>query len=237
LSHALTREAYQRQCNLGFHLLRRDFTVIRGDFTVILSSVLPSLSTPTHYLRLCSTFIVLQLATSNSPSTPPHRHRHRLSLDLSCNLPRIASVFVTPVACMAKRATYSCMTISATRFTVLPNRRLSGLHDETSYVLLRCYFSNAFYGEALCFKAPPIEWCLQLSQLKRIPALRTVSGKEDSARLCLLPSLRLEVYTDADSCSFLLGISGSPRNKDSSTLTKSRTSLAYLVPPRLAQQY
>jgi hypothetical protein len=37
----------------------------------------------------------------------------------SCNLPKIASVFVAPAACIAKRMTYCCVTISASRFTAL----------------------------------------------------------------------------------------------------------------------
>jgi hypothetical protein len=34
---------------------------------------------------------------------------------LSCNLPKLASVFVTSAACMAIRVTYSCIIIPATR--------------------------------------------------------------------------------------------------------------------------
>jgi hypothetical protein len=37
-------------------------------------------------------------------------------------------------------------------------RRLSGLHGETCYVLLRDHFSKTLYGAALRSKAPPIEW-------------------------------------------------------------------------------
>jgi hypothetical protein len=65
-----------------------------------------------------------------------------------------------------------------------PIRRLSGLHGETCYVLLCDNFSNELYGAALCSKTPPIEWRLQLSQLKRILALRTVPGKGNSASVC-----------------------------------------------------
>jgi hypothetical protein len=42
-------------------------------------------------------------------------------------------------------------------------RRLSGLHGEKSYVILRDYFSHSLYGAALHSKANPIEWHLQLS--------------------------------------------------------------------------
>jgi hypothetical protein len=49
-------------------------------------------------------------------------------------------------------------------------RRLSGLHGETCYVLLGDRFGNTLYGANLCSKAPPIEWHLQLSQLKWIHA-------------------------------------------------------------------
>jgi hypothetical protein len=37
-------------------------------------------------------------------------------------------------------------------------RRLSGLHGEMRYVLLRDHFSDTLYSAALHFKAPPIEW-------------------------------------------------------------------------------
>jgi hypothetical protein len=37
-------------------------------------------------------------------------------------------------------------------------RRLSGLHGETCYVLLRDHFSNTYYGATPRSKAPPIEW-------------------------------------------------------------------------------
>jgi hypothetical protein len=40
-------------------------------------------------------------------------------------------------------------------------RRLSGLHGETCYVLLRDHFSNTLHGAALRSKAPPIEWLIK----------------------------------------------------------------------------
>jgi hypothetical protein len=72
--------------------------------------------------------------------------------------------------------------------------RLSHLHGETCYVLLRDYFSNSLYGAALHSKAPPIEWHLQLSQLKLIHALRTIFG-EAILRLRLILSLRMRTRT------------------------------------------
>jgi hypothetical protein len=43
-------------------------------------------------------------------------------------------------------------------------------------------------------RAPAIEWHLQLSRLKRIHTLRTISGR-GILHLCLLPSLRLRTRT------------------------------------------
>jgi hypothetical protein len=82
-----------------------------------------------------------------------------------------------------------------------------GLHGESCYVLFRDHFSNMLYGAGVCCfsalygrtlsraafrtKAPPIDWHLQLSQLKQIHTLRTVSGYRGILRLSMLPSLRL----------------------------------------------
>jgi hypothetical protein len=41
------------------------------------------------------------------------------TLDLSCNLAKRASVFVTSAVCKVRRITYSCVAISATRFSAL----------------------------------------------------------------------------------------------------------------------
>jgi hypothetical protein len=51
-------------------------------------------------------------------------------------------------------------------------RRPRGLYDETCCILLRDHFTNTLHGATLRSKAPPIEWYLQLSQLKRIHVLR-----------------------------------------------------------------
>jgi hypothetical protein len=75
-------------------------------------------------------------------------------------------------------------------------RRLSDLHGETSYVLLHDHFSNSFYIAALHSKAPPIEWHLQLSQLKRIHALHTVSGKGDSSSASDTVAAPEDAYTN-----------------------------------------
>jgi hypothetical protein len=53
------------------------------------------------------------------------------------------------------------------------SRRLSDLPLETCDELLRDHLSMSLYGAALHSKAPPIEWHLQLSQLKRLHALNT----------------------------------------------------------------
>jgi hypothetical protein len=54
-----------------------------------------------------------------------------------------------------------------------------------------------FQQHALRSKAPPIEWHLQLSLLKRIHALHTVSGEGDSFLSAVVTALE-DAYTDAD---------------------------------------
>jgi hypothetical protein len=85
---------------------------------------------------------------------------------------------VAPAACMTKLVTYSCVTISATRFMALlfdvAPAACVAKHVTYSY---GDEFSNTLHGAAIRFKAPTIEWHLQLSQLKRIHALFTVSGR------------------------------------------------------------
>jgi hypothetical protein len=95
-----------------------------------------------------------------------------LTLDLLCNLAKIASVFVPSAACI--RFPLVRDRFSNTLYGAAV-RRLSGLYCETSYVLLRDHFSNTLYGATVRSKASPIEWHLQLSQLKRIHAARAVA--------------------------------------------------------------
>jgi hypothetical protein len=126
-------------------------------------------------------------------------------------------------------------------------------------VLLSSFYYES-RADAVDFHRPPLH--LQLCQLKWIHALRNVFQgrgvcvchrrcargyihrrrcvRNDSSDFVetkwklhttsrpLVPSLV------ASSCSSLLGISGSPRNGNSSTLTASRPSLAYLVLSHLA---
>jgi hypothetical protein len=74
-------------------------------------------------------------------------------------------LFVASVGCMTKRVTMSCGT------------------------------SNTLSNAALRSKAPPFKWYLQLSQLNRIHALRTVSGKRDSASIIVTLE---DAFVDAD---------------------------------------
>jgi hypothetical protein len=93
---------------------------------------------------------------------------------------RIAPRFVVQSSKGSERVCYPSSLYGETYYILLsdhfsntfygaPVRRLSGLHGETCYVLLCDNFSNALYGAALHSRTPPIEWHLQLSQLKRIP--------------------------------------------------------------------
>ena len=55
-------------------------------------------------------------------------------------------------------------------------RRLSSLHGETRYVLLRDHFSYTVYGAALRSKAPPINW-LTKSLATKGAGLRSIPNR------------------------------------------------------------
>jgi hypothetical protein len=78
-----------------------------------------------------------------------------------------------------------------------PVRRLSGMHGETCYLLPCDEICKTASDADLHSKAPPIELQFQLSQLKQIHALCTVSGEGDSAFVSTGLAALEDVYTDA----------------------------------------
>jgi hypothetical protein len=120
---------------------------------------------------------------------------------------------------------------------------VKGVTPSTSF-LLDFVSAPESRSDTVDLRRPPLH--LQLCQLKRIHALRTVSGKGDSASVSVTVAALGEATFDEQalvspvtnsSSSLLLGISDSPRNGSSLTLTSSRPSLAYLVQSHLAPRY
>ncbi len=68
-------------------------------------------------------------------------------------------------------------------------------------------------------KIPPIEWHLQQSPLKRIPALRTVSGEWDSASVSATVATLEDACTDADQFETICQIRGRPHYLATTTRT------------------
>ena len=105
-------------------------------------------------------------ANDGRSSHPSHRRLARRSVALSAPVLASTEHVVTPEppwspppAALVLAKLRHAITVFLSTLDSERVRRLSGLHGETCYVLLRDHFSNTLHGAALLSKAPPpVEW-------------------------------------------------------------------------------